>query len=195
METVKEKSSENLHFSWIFVKIERVNCSMTDVATIHFKQNKGMRQRWWVGTDCIQSKLLNQTTQWSSGQRRRGETRSKLKTCKQQFESVLCSKSVAFRFRGFESLHSHINLRSIRLSVRTWDLNKFEFISEGEKLCCCETCHKQYIKEHYKEIYANNLKMRHICKMSSDNTVIRKRVSNEELEKYITMGWKQGRKI
>ena len=40
-----------------------------------------------------------------------------------------------------------------------------------------------------------NLKMRHICKMSSDNTVIRKRVSNEELEKYITMGWKQGRKI
>ena len=70
-----------------------------------------------------------------------------------------------------------------------------EFISEGEKLCCCETCHKQYIKEHYKEIYANNLKMRHICKMSSDNTVIRKRVSNEELEKYITMGWKQGRKI
>ena len=38
MDTVKEKSSENLHFSRIFVKVERVNCSMTDVATIHFKQ-------------------------------------------------------------------------------------------------------------------------------------------------------------
>lgn len=38
METVKEKSSENLHFSRTFVKAERVNCSMTDVATIHFKQ-------------------------------------------------------------------------------------------------------------------------------------------------------------
>ena len=101
------------------LKIERVNRSMTDVATIHFKQNKGMRQRWWVGTDCIQSKLLNQTTQWSSGQRRRGETQSKLKTCKQQFESVLCSKSVAFRLRGCESLHPHKNLiRKIMCSKR-----------------------------------------------------------------------------
>gem|GEM_PF-5592125 len=38
METVKEKSSENLHFSRTFVKVERVNCSMTDVTTIRFKQ-------------------------------------------------------------------------------------------------------------------------------------------------------------
>ena len=38
METVKEKSSENLHFSRIFVKNERVNCSMTDVATTHLNK-------------------------------------------------------------------------------------------------------------------------------------------------------------
>ena len=31
METVKEKSSENLHFSRTFIKVEGVNCSMTDV--------------------------------------------------------------------------------------------------------------------------------------------------------------------
>ena len=45
MEAVKEKSSENLHFSRTFVKVERVNCSMTDVATIHFKQICG-EVRW-----------------------------------------------------------------------------------------------------------------------------------------------------
>ena len=38
METVKEKSSENLHFSRIFIKVERVNCSMTDVATIRLNK-------------------------------------------------------------------------------------------------------------------------------------------------------------
>lgn len=70
-----------------------------------------------------------------------------------------------------------------------------EFISEGDKLCCCETCYKQYVKEHYKEIHTNNLKTRHVYKISFDNTILRKRVSNEELEKYIAMGWKQGRKI
>jgi len=41
METVKEKSSENLHFSRTFIKVEGVNCSMTDVATIHFKKTCG----------------------------------------------------------------------------------------------------------------------------------------------------------
>ena len=41
METVKEKSSENLHFSRTFIKVEGVNCSKTDVTTILFKKILG----------------------------------------------------------------------------------------------------------------------------------------------------------
>ena len=48
METVKEKSSENLHFSRTFIKVEGVNCSMTDVEgfTLVWCQTTTNNQVW-----------------------------------------------------------------------------------------------------------------------------------------------------
>lgn len=69
------------------------------------------------------------------------------------------------------------------------------FVSDKQQKFCKKECFTEYIRKNYKNVYCNNIRNRHICKIDSNGNIIRKRVSTEELETFLKNGWKQGRKI
>ena len=83
--------------------------------------------------------------------------------------------------------------------TRTWatqyaKINRQKWFENHNSKFCCDECYKTYIKENGLLNKENRKKSNNwINKLNSDGRHINKRVSDESLDYYISIGWVRGR--